>query len=54
MRTLTINGGDNLWGGGGRDLLVHAGYSHKYKEFHLGNIIDETMVHEAGHTSLDI
>ena len=54
VRTLTINGGDNLWGGGGRDLLVHAGYSHKYKEFHLGNIIDETMVHEAGHTSLDI
>ena len=51
---LTINGGENLWGGGGHGLLVHAGYSHLYKEFHKGDIIDETMVHEAGHTSLDI
>ena len=51
---LTINGGENLWGGGGHGLLVHAGYSHLYKEFHKGDIIDETMVHEAGHTSLDM
>ena len=52
--TVTINGADKPWGGGGRDILIHTGSSEFYLNYWEGDIIDETMVHEAGHTSMDI
>ena len=51
--TVTINGGDKPWGGGNRDILIHTGSSQFYFDFWHGDIIDETMVHESGHTSMD-
>ena len=51
--TVTINAGNVPWGGGNRDILIHTGSSEFYKNFWEGDIIEETLVHEAAHTSLD-
>ena len=52
--TVTINDGNKPWGGGNKDILIHEGSTPFYRDFWEGNIYDETMVHEAGHTSMDV
>lgn len=47
---LWINTGTMPFGGGNRSLLIYTGMSAKYEE---QGILEETLVHEASHTSLD-
>ena len=51
--TITINDGNVPWGGGNRDILIHTPSSQMYRDFWEGDIYDETILHEAAHTSLD-
>lgn len=50
VRTITIHKGTRPFGGGSRDILVHTGQGVIYRR---GGILEETLVHEASHTSLD-
>ena len=49
-RTISIHKGKELYGGGGYDILIHTGQTLEYER---GGILEETLVHEAAHTSLD-
>jgi hypothetical protein len=48
--TVWIHAGLQPFGGGNRNLLIHTGQSALYER---DGILEETMVHEASHTSLD-
>lgn len=48
--TVTIHAGDKPFGGGNRNLLIHTGQA---KDYERDGILEETLVHEASHTSLD-
>ncbi len=50
LRTITIHKGNNPFGGGNFDLLIHTG---KSAEYEADGILEETLVHEASHVSLD-
>ena len=55
---MTIHDGEYLFGGGNRDILIHTAYSELYYEdpdpnHWLGHILEEVLVHEAAHVSLD-
>jgi len=48
--TVWIHAGVQPFGGGNRNLLIHTGQSDQYEK---DGILEETLVHEASHTSLD-
>ncbi len=48
--TVTIHAGDKPFGGGNRNLLIHTAQADSYER---DGILEETLVHEASHTSLD-
>ncbi len=48
--TSWIHRGVDPWGGGNRNLLIHTGQAALYLE---DGIAEETLIHEASHTSLD-
>lgn len=48
--TVWIHDGVQPFGGGNRNLLIHVGQSKIYEQ---DGILEETLVHEASHTSLD-
>jgi hypothetical protein len=48
--TVWVHRGTNPFGGGNRNLLIHTGQSAEYES---QGILEETLVHEASHTSLD-
>jgi hypothetical protein len=48
--TVWIHAGLQPFGGGNRNLLIHTGQSAQYEK---DEILEETLVHEASHTSLD-
>lgn len=48
--TVWIHNGVQPFGGGNRNLLIHTGQSTLYEK---DRILEETLVHEASHTSLD-
>ncbi len=48
--TVWIHAGVQPFGGGNRNLLIHTGQSALYEK---DGILEETLVHEASHTSLD-
>lgn len=48
--TVWIHAGEQPFGGGNRNLLIHTGQSALYEK---DGILEETLVHEACHTSLD-
>ena len=50
MQTVSIHKGTNLFGGGNNNILIHTGQSALYE---ADGILEETLVHEASHTSLD-
>lgn len=50
VRTITIHRGDEDYGGGSHDLLIHVGRTRSYVR---DRILEETLVHEAAHASLD-
>lgn len=50
VRTVMIHDGVELFGGGSGNLLIHTGQSVNYER---DGILEETLVHEASHASLD-
>ena len=51
LSTLWIHAGDQPFGGGNNNLLIHTGsYA---RDYIARGILEETFVHEAAHTSLD-
>ena len=50
VRTVWIHKGVNPFGGGNNNLLIHTGQAESYVS---SGILEETLVHEACHTSLD-
>jgi hypothetical protein len=50
VETVWIHKGDNPFGGGNNNLLIHTGQADDYIS---SGILEETLVHEAAHTSLD-
>ncbi len=51
VNEIWIHKGDELFGGGNNSILIHTGQS---KDYEKDGVIEETLVHEASHTSLDI
>lgn len=50
LQTVWIHAGVQLFGGGNHNILIHTGQSALYEQ---DGILEETLVHEASHTSLD-
>jgi hypothetical protein len=50
LETVWIHKGNNPFGGGNNNLLIHTGQAEEYL---ASGILEETLVHEASHTSLD-
>ena len=50
VETVWIHMGNNPFGGGNDNLLIHTGQAEQYS---ADGILEETLVHEAAHTSLD-
>jgi len=50
VKTVWIHKGNNDYGGGNQNLLIHTGRSAEYIS---KGILEEVFIHEAGHTSLD-
>ncbi|MEX2351762.1 MAG: hypothetical protein WD529_04935 [Balneolaceae bacterium] len=50
VETSWIHKGNNPFGGGSNNLLIHTGMADRYIE---QGILEETLVHEAAHTSID-
>ena len=50
VETVWIHRGFNPFGGGNNNLLIHTGQGERYLR---DGILEETLVHEASHTSLD-
>lgn len=50
IKAVTIHKGRNPFGGGDHGILIHTGMSAVYERT---GILEETLVHEASHTSLD-
>jgi len=50
VKTVWIHMGTQLFGGGNDNLLIHIGQAALYE---ADGILEETLVHEAAHTSLD-
>ena len=53
LETMWIHKGTNPWGGGNNNILIHTGQTVEYENWYTGNIVEETIIHEAAHTSLD-
>ena len=50
IQTSWIHKGVNPFGGGNNNILIHTGQTKEYEE---NGILEETLIHEASHTSLD-
>ena len=50
IQTVWIHLGDFAYGGGNNNILIHTGRTPQYED---PGILEETLVHEASHTSLD-
>jgi hypothetical protein len=50
VQTVWIHKGDNDYGGGNNNLLIHTGRTQEYLEY---DVLEEILIHEAAHTSLD-
>ena len=53
IQTVWIHKGNNDWGGGNNNILIHTGRTQEYVNWVTGNIVEETLIHEAVHTSVD-
>ena len=51
VETVWLHKGDNLFGGGNLNLLIHTGKAEG--EYIPQGILEEVLIHEATHTSLD-
>ncbi len=53
VKYILIHDGEEGWGGGYDVLLIHNGFATTLENWWTGNIIEETLLHEAAHASLD-
>tara|TARA_X000001036_G_C20585682_1_gene768594 strand:+ start:159 stop:1133 length:975 start_codon:yes stop_codon:yes gene_type:complete len=53
VETIWIHKGIEGYGGGNNNILVHTGMTASYEAHYTGNITEETLIHEAAHTSID-
>ena len=52
VQTMWIHKGEENYGGGNYNLLVHTGMTEYYENFDTG-IVEEALIHEGAHTSID-
>ncbi|CAI8230082.1 MAG: Uncharacterised protein [SAR116 cluster bacterium] len=50
--TIWIHKGEENYGGGNNNILIHTGMTEVYENYSSG-IVEETLIHEAVHTSVD-
>ena len=59
VEIMVIHKGIEPYGGGNNELLVHTGYTEIYESYipdgsdYIASVVEETLLHEATHTSLD-
>ena len=53
IETVWIHKGIYDWGGGNNNILIHTGQTSKFENYKTGNIVEETLIHEAVHSSID-
>jgi len=53
IETMWIHKGVEGYGGGNNNILIHTGMTASYEIHYTGNITEETLIHEAAHTSID-
>ena len=53
VETMWIHEGEEAWGGGNNNILIHTGQGEIYENWNGGDISQETLIHEGTHTSLD-
>jgi hypothetical protein len=52
VETMWIHKGEEAYGGGNNNILIHTGMTVIYENWGTG-IVEETLIHEAAHTSID-
>ena len=52
VETMWIHKGTEAYGGGNNNILIHTGQTEFYENYGSG-IVEETLIHEAAHTSID-
>ena len=52
VETMWIHKGEEAYGGGNNNILVHTGMTDIYENYDSG-IVEEALIHEAAHTSID-
>ena len=52
VETMWIHKGTEAYGGGNNNILIHTGQTEFYENYGSG-IVEETLIHEATHTSID-
>lgn len=52
VETMWIHKGEEAYGGGNNNILVHTGMTTFYENYGSG-IVEETLIHEAAHSSID-
>jgi hypothetical protein len=52
VETVCIHKGEEAYGGGNNNILIHTAMTEYYENFDTG-IVEETLIHEATHTSID-
>ena len=53
VETIWIHKGTEAYGGGNNNILIHTGMTESYENNSTGSIVEETLIHEAAHTSID-
>ena len=53
IETMWIHKGMEGYGGGNNNILIHTEMTTSYEAHYTGNITEETLIHEAAHTSID-
>ena len=53
VTTFVINSDDDSWASGGGYIYIYTGMSSIYENEIVGSILEETLIHEAAHVSLD-
>ena len=53
VQTMWIHKGEELFGGGNYNILVHTGMSEQYENLYSESVMEEILIHEATHTSID-
>ena len=53
VTTFVVNSDDDSWASGGGYIYIYTGMSSIYENEIVGSILEETLIHEAAHVSLD-